>query len=369
MPFANPVRIEQGVGETPPQQAGAHRGCGPVEGLDEGGAGRAARIARQRAEEFQVPLGQVVNLHAPGGVKALETAEVVQLAALRLGEIADRGPRRAGGGRHVLDAERFEGECPEVAAERVAGVLGREPHIGTHGEQRELSQCGKEILGGCAFRDEQLTWAKAGHRLGAFALPVFRDELRGGEVAGREVHPGRPQPGRPPGSGLGHDHEVGGFRSRQIGRIEIRRRGSDPHDLPPDGSLRETGRLHLFTDRHPDAGAHEARDVSLGGVVRDARHRNRLSVGIVLPGGDRDPEEFAGLRGVLEEDLVEVAHPEEQHRVAGLLLELEVLLHHGRDAAPLRLPAPRTGGRRGRRRLQFGEEPRDRGHAAIVSRS
>ena len=256
-----------------------------------------------------------------------------------------------------------------MAAQGVAGVLELEPQVGARGEQREISQDRQKVPGRGALRQQQFAGAEAGHRFGALALPAVSRELRGGEFPGGKIDPRRPQTRTAPRAGLGHHHQVSGFRPREVGRVQIRRRGGDPHDLPPDGPLGEAGRLHLFADRDPETGADEPGDVALGGVVRNPRHGDRLALGVVLPGGDGNPEEFARLPRVLEEHLVEVTHAEEQHGVSGFPLEVEVLLHRGRDAAPSRLRAPGAGSGPGWRRLDFGEEPRGRGHGAIVPRS
>jgi hypothetical protein len=66
--------------------------------------------------------------------------------------------------------------------------------------------------------------------------------------------------------------------------------------------------------------------------------------------GQHDAERARGDLGVLEEQLVEIAHPVEQQaaRIGGL--DLEVLLHHRRDARarpaamPCRTPIGRYGG-------------------------
>ena len=49
--------------------------------------------------------------------------------------------------------------------------------------------------------------------------------------------------------------------------------------------------------------------------------------------GQHDAERARGDLGVLEEHLVEIAHPVEQQAVRIGGLDLDVLLHHRRDAA------------------------------------
>jgi len=73
-----------------------------------------------------------------------------------------------------------------------------------------------------------------------------------------------------------------------------------------------------------------ARDVAVDGVKRDAAHRDAAAVGVLRSRGQRDLERARGDERVLVEDLVEVAHPEQQDGIAMLLLRVEVLTHRGR---------------------------------------
>ena len=68
------------------------------------------------------------------------------------------------------------------------------------------------------------------------------------------------------------------------------------------------------------------RDVTVGGVKRQAAHRDAVAR------GEGEVEQLrAGLR-VLEEHLVEIAEPEEQQRVLGqFAFDAAILRHHGSE--------------------------------------
>ena len=78
-------------------------------------------------------------------------------------------------------------------------------------------------------------------------------------------------------------------------------------------------------------GADQLGEIGLGRVHRHARHGDRLA-GVVAAEGQGDAERGGGLLGVLEEQLVEVAHAEEDQRVGLARLGLEELRHHRRGA-------------------------------------
>ncbi len=90
--------------------------------------------------------------------------------------------------------------------------------------------------------------------------------------------------------------------------------GDKTHDGALQGSFRAAlfrlGRiLDLLADRHLESGADQPREIGFGRVHRHPAHRD---VGAVVPAalGQRDVERRRGDDRVLEEQLVEIAHPE-----------------------------------------------------------
>ena len=94
-----------------------------------------------------------------------------------------------------------------------------------------------------------------------------------------------------------------------------------------DGALDELTGTRLFelvADGDFLSGLEQSRQVTAGGVVRDAAH------GRGLASGERDVEDGGGELGVLEEEFVEVAEPEEEQGVARqFAFDAPVLEHHG----------------------------------------
>ena len=110
-------------------------------------------------------------------------------------------------------------------------------------------------------------------------------------------------------------------------RIGDRARRDHPYHRALDGSL-GLGRIaDLLADRHRLALAHQAREIVVDALHRNARHRDRRPGGLSAR-GQRDVEQLRSLARILEEKFVEVAHPIEQQRVRMLGLQAEVLLHH-----------------------------------------
>jgi hypothetical protein len=71
--------------------------------------------------------------------------------------------------------------------------------------------------------------------------------------------------------------------------------------------------------------------MEIGAVHRHPAHRNILPA-MLAALGQHDAERTACDLGVFEEQLVEIAHPVEQQAIRIGGLDLDVLLHQGRDA-------------------------------------
>jgi hypothetical protein len=101
------------------------------------------------------------------------------------------------------------------------------------------------------------------------------------------------------------------------------------------------GIFGLLADRDPEALADQSCEITLGGVIGHAGHRDGLAI-VTSAKGLRDAENCGGLDRIVKEQLVEIAHPEEDHRIGMRLLHLQILRHERRCAL--------GRGRRGRRR-------------------
>ncbi len=107
--------------------------------------------------------------------------------------------------------------------------------------------------------------------------------------------------------------------------VDERARRDHASDGAIDDALRVLGILDLVGDRDAEALLDEPAQVLLGGVMGHARHRH---AGGAL--GEGDAESLVAADGVLAEELVEVAHPEEEQAARVRLLEASELPHRRR---------------------------------------
>ena len=200
---------------------------------------------------------------------------------------AGRGANHPGSpGRH-RHAERFA-----LAAPLPVGVA-RHQELGGPPEQRRLEQGGAR----------------------AVLLPHP-------EVPGGDVDEGRAEGAR---RAMEREEEVVRGPVQEL-RVGDGARRDDAHDLAPHQLLALGGRLHLLAHGDLLARADEARDVAVGGVVRDPRHRDRPLA--LLARRERELQQAGRGVRVLEEQLVEISEAEQQQIVRVALLELPVLQHH-----------------------------------------
>ena len=154
------------------------------------------------------------------------------------------------------------------------------------------------------------------------------------ECAGRDVEGGNsvgPVAVRGPHSRNG-DERVGARRiEKRI--LGDRARGHEPGDVTPNDGFRAAlsrlGRvLELLADGDPMALRDEPLQIFVGAVHRDAAHRD---VHAVVPSalGQHDAERATGDLGILEEQLVEIAHPIEEKAIGIGGLDLDELRHDG----------------------------------------
>ena len=123
------------------------------------------------------------------------------------------------------------------------------------------------------------------------------------------------------------------------------------HRLGP--ALLGLGRvLDLLADRHPVPSRDQALEIVVGGMHRHAAHGDVLAQ-MLAALGQRDAERARGDLGVLEEQLVEIAHAVEQEAVGVGRLDLQILGDHGRGerrlllARGVRRGCPQHGAARG----------------------
>ena len=149
------------------------------------------------------------------------------------------------------------------------------------------------------------------------------------KVAGGDVRPGE-------------SHFAGRLHPRQGGQIVVprgfqkvvlgeRTRGDEPHHLTAHHGLgaallRLRRILHLLADGDPVAGPDQLVQVFLRGMHRHAAHGDVLT-GMLAPFRQSDAETAGGDFGIVEEQLVEVAHAIEEQIARVGRLQLQILRH------------------------------------------
>jgi hypothetical protein len=309
--------VEERAQEPLAQQPRAHRRARPVDRPDER---TAARPLGRRLEELEGGDGGRIEEHRIAGHEPLDPREVREGLTLRIGEIRERGPRRLQARRHRPHAEGIERRWPEAGDEPFPGGPRREPSrlAGRHRHAERFALSAPWPVG--VARHQELGGPPEQRRLeqgGARALLLPDPEVPGGDV----------DEGRPEGARRAMQREEKVVRGPvQELRVGDGARRDDAHDLAPHELLALGRRLHLLAHGDLLARSDEARDVTVGGVMRDPRHRDRPLA--FLARRERELQQAGRGVRVLEEQLVEISEAEQQQIVRVALLELPVLQHH-----------------------------------------
>jgi hypothetical protein len=322
-------RTHQPVAQEPP----AHRRPGPVDHREEGTV--ASAVARV-LDDLERPAGRRVEHHDLGHLVPGDPGHVTQVGLLRLLEVRQERPRRAGGEILPLAAEPLERRGAEALQESAVGGVPGEPPGGDRRQQQSLEPLARQkgVRGG-SLAVHDLAWREAGQDLDQRVTRARAAILAHPEIAGGEIEDGAAKRGGVGGRRRaatsvvvsGDDGDVVRLARRQVGRVGEGAGGDHPGDGAAHDPLRLARVLHLVADRHPIAVPDEPRDVTVGGVIGDAAHR-RFVAGSASAGGERQRQRAAGDPGVVVEHLVEVAETEHQNRVRVLRLHLAILPEH-----------------------------------------
>ena len=289
-------RIPGRMGEGFPKGARSERRSRPIEEREEASRGRAVR----GLEQLERGDGRGIEPHPFTERERNRRADVLEASGPHLPRVRQRRPRRA-------PAPEGNGGVG-VSLERLAEPGGVTPGDG-RGIVRRL----------CRVVEQDLARAEQGERV---PHSLRRNHPRV-EAPRREVQEGD-SPVRVP---LHERRQVARGVGSQGFRIEDRAGRHDAGDVAADEALGGARVLDLVADGDLAARRHELGDVMIDALVRDAAHR-RLDVGVLVPGRQRDAEQRRRLLRVVEEHLVEVAHPIEEDGVRDPALHLEVLPEH-----------------------------------------
>ncbi len=337
------------------QKPGPGAGHGQVDDTEQA----AAAFAGQGLGQLQIAPGRRVDLHHRAAGQLAGRRDARQLALLRQFHVVDQG---AAGGQlgPAEGAEGLQRAYPEQGFQPLAPVLAVEAG---GGQRRQAIAPVGEHDGQPVALDQPLgNQDLAAVEPGQYRAQAARLDRLQQEFPGRDVDPGDPQPALGLRAG---DQEIVAPGIQQ-GVLGQRARRDHANDLAPDhrfgAALLGLGRvLGLFADGDLEAAADQAHQIALVAVHRHAAHRNVLAQ-MLAALGQRDVERPGRLLGVLEEQLVEIAHAVEQQTVGMLALDGQILGHHRRH------PLGSVGGRRGVAAGFLGDPVQGRFRAAVAAK-
>ena len=323
-----PRRDRLGRGQRGGKLLGEEPRSGSGQGAVDRGEEAAAAFARQGRHQFEVAPGGGVDLHDRIGRDQLRRGEMRRAAmgARLLGQrdiIDERAGRRDFGPAET--AEPVERLDAVKAFEPAARRLAVEARVGERGQGR--LPIAKQFEQGRARQEPLGNQDLARHD--AREIGGERHFGGGGERkrAGRQIEPGEAQFA----ANLGDPGQVIVPARVEEPVLGQGAGGDDAHHRALDRPLVAAspgfgGILDLIADRHLEPGADEARQIGIDGMHRHAAHRD---VGAVMPAapGQRDVERRRRGDRVIEEQLIEIAHPEKQEAPGMAALDLVILRH------------------------------------------
>ncbi len=306
------LALAQRTVEPAPQESAAHRCGAAVQHACQGRVVLALRVL----VDLEVAPGGRVHRHTVADGFQRQACEVGQGGALGVLQVLQQracGPDRG--------AQRGYAEAHEVAGteERAQCALAA---VGIEVPRRATAQAWLVVERadrGHVLRDQGFGRAQAGEfgRQRGFVV-----DLRQHAASAGHVDPGQREPRA--GACERQQQVVASFvEQRLLGDCAGR---DDAHDPALDQALGLRRVADLLADRHRFADPEQPREIGVQLVVRYTRHRDRRACRAAAL-GQRDVEQARGLARIIVEQLVEVAHAEQQQRVGHLGFGAQVLPH------------------------------------------
>ena len=326
--------IRRGAGHPAFHQPGAGCRQRPVDA----GQQRIRPPASKGLGQFEVAPCRGVERHRRRHRHPDRRSEKRQAAFLRDLEVPNHCAHRGKLGPFEIP-EPVQGRDAERVAQGRLGAAAVELAVGQAGGGN--AQIRKDALDHLqpGFRDQNLARAQP-RKLGA--KPMCGQGLDR-EIPGRDIAPGQR-------GGVAHPRDGG----QEIVAPRIQQRvlgqgagGDNAHHVPFHDSLRAPllrlcRVFKLFADRHPEPLADQRQQVAIGAVGGHAAHRDVVAFMLAAP-RQRDIQRLGRRDRVVEEHLVEIAHPVEQQRIRVPRLDVEILRHHRRDRGGHAHPPCRMG--------------------------
>ena len=313
----------QGTQDPLAQEACAHGGDGLVQHGDEG---VVLAVGEDGIHQLEVPLGDAVEHEAVVGLVGGDGGEVRGVLAQGVLGVVEDGAGRADGGFVAAAAIAVQRRDLEMAQEVASCQFDVKMPVLHAGPDQLLREVGREAF--VLPAREQTGGGQAFGGLQAVEFDLQRSDAHGdfgdAKLSGGEVERGQP----PAVFHRQKRHEVVAAVGLQQRVLHHRARRDDFRDVALHQPLCQLRVLNLVRQGDLVAARQELRDILPNRTVGDAAQwRTR-------PAGQHDVHQRRGDFGVLEEHLVEVAHPEHQQRVRReLALRLGILTHPRREFA------------------------------------
>ena len=308
--------------------------AGGRDGAVDGGKERAAPLAGERANKFEIAAGGLVKRERRASRLACRRRERRPLAELRALHIGDRGR-----GRGQFDAgEGAERGCGRHAEKcrQPAFRGGAVEHIARQRRQSRKAAQRRRQLGIAIERigDDDLAGLDSRNRCGERGAVAFGDA----EFAGRNINPGQRETilacGATAARERGEIIVALGVEERIFGQRSGRDQPDNvaAHHAFGAAFSRLRRIFELLADRDAIAERDQSMQIFIGALDRHAAHRN-VGPEMLAAFGQHDTKRARGDFGIIEEQFVEVAHPVEQQAIRIGRLDLDILLHHWCNAA------------------------------------
>ena len=322
MPIGNGLGVGKRGGQPCGQKPGAGGGFCPVDDRQQA----AALFPGQGLAQFEISPGGRVDGHERRRGLSRWRLQVGSFALLGQFEIADQCPRRrqfgagevaeAGQRRHPIIG--FQGSLARLRIEHPAWLNRNGP----------AKAVGNQVLGFQILGQQQLARRQT-RQLHRQILGFHRRQRK----SPRRHVGGRDRQGPARAAQRRQSIGVGRIEQRFLGQCAG---GNQTDDLAFDHRFGPTllglgGVFHLLANGHAKALANQLFQILLGGVDRHAAHWDVFAK-MLAAFGQRDVEGFGRLGGILEKQLVEIAHPIKQ-QISGILgFDFQKLRHNRRGA-------------------------------------
>ncbi|MCY1414555.1 hypothetical protein D9M71_300080 [compost metagenome] len=296
------------------QQAAAHGGLAAVDHGLQGVVAAAGEVGVQ----FQVAAAGTIEDHRVVQALMAQAAQVRQGGALGFPGVGQQAAGSADGEGQFVAAEALQ----VLGAELLAEALVRRIAVEVPGRATAHAAT---LLGRQALRpvvgNQQLGGVQA-LQFGQQAFPAA--DFLDAETAAGDVQHGQAE--QPLVAEHGGQQVVAALVEKCF--VADRAGSDDSHHLALHRPLAGRRVTDLLADHHRLAELDQLGQVALGGVEGDTGHRD--GVACRLPArGQGDVEQLGGFLRVFVEEFVEVAHAVEHQLIRVLVLQPEVLLHHG----------------------------------------